>query len=297
MNTAPPLQDFLPLPPLAGWISRGASGEDPEDAAFRSGAALAHLALAARHPGVPQPLWRARLALGAAENGATLAGRRDGAGALRDALAFLRPGDQPGPGGEIWRHWDRAAARRISTQTLTSTLPALEPDLITEALTRTGAEGSPVACAAMALQRVLTHHPRAALPALVLADAALSRALGLDHLLPLLGSGLKPRDLQRRDADLRLACHRAVLRAAGPALGLAADLARRAARLQTVAPKLRAKGAERAVALFLRQDALAPAALTAFMSDRAARRLCDRLVDLGALRELTGRDSFRLYGL
>jgi hypothetical protein len=33
------------------------------------------------------------------------------------------------------------------------------------------------------------------------------------------------------------------------------------------------------------------------MSDRAARRLCDRLVALGALRELTGRDSFRLYGV
>jgi hypothetical protein len=33
------------------------------------------------------------------------------------------------------------------------------------------------------------------------------------------------------------------------------------------------------------------------MSDRAARRLCDRLVDLGTLRELTGRDTFRLYGV
>ncbi len=77
---------------------------------------------------------------------------------------------------------------------------------------------------------------------------------------------------------------------------MAADLARRAARLQAVVPKLRARGSGRAVEMFLAHDALAPAAF-AFMSDRAARRLCDRLVSLGAVRELTGRDTFRLYGL
>jgi hypothetical protein len=77
---------------------------------------------------------------------------------------------------------------------------------------------------------------------------------------------------------------------------MAGDLARAAARLRAVQPKLRAKGAARAVDLFLARDALAPVALD-FMSDRAARRLCDRLVELGAVRELTGRDTFRLYGV
>ena len=74
-----------------------------------------------------------------------------------------------------------------------------------------------------------------------------------------------------------------------------ADLTRRAAHLKAVAPKLRAKGAGEAVEMFLTRDAMAPSALP--LPDRAARRLCDRLVDLGAVRELTGRDTFRLYGV
>jgi len=100
-----------------------------------------------------------------------------------------------------------------------------------------------------------------------------------------------------RGDDLVLACHRAVVRQANEAVRMAQDLSRRAGVLQAVAPKLRAKAAEAAVEMFLTRDAVTPAALTNLMSDRAARRLCDRLVELDAVRELTGRDTFRLYGV
>jgi hypothetical protein len=90
----------------------------------------------------------------------------------------------------------------------------------------------------------------------------------------------------------------AVALAARDAVGLAAELARRADRLLAVAPKLRANGARRVVELLLADDAVSPArAARAGLSDRAARRLFDRLVDLGAVRELSGRPNFRLYGL
>lgn len=79
------------------------------------------------------------------------------------------------------------------------------------------------------------------------------------------------------------------------AMSLAADFARRAAQLKAVVPKLRAKGAGAAVDMFLTHDAATPSALP--LPDRAARRLCDRLVDQGAVRELTGRDTFQLYGV
>ena len=64
-------------------------------------------------------------------------------------------------------------------------------------------------------------------------------------------------------------------------------------------PKLRAKPAAKVVDLLLAEDCVSPAeaARHAPMTDRAARRLFDRLVALGAAREFSGRPTFRLYGL
>lgn len=281
------------LPPLPGWIV-SVPAETMEAAAFRSGAALAHLgqAMAADH--VPLELWRDRLALAAAGNCAAMAGRREGQGALRDALHLTGPGDDPGPAGRLLRQWSRAAARPISVAHLVNALDGMAAERIALCLDATGP--TPVDRAAQVVEAVLTDHPQMEVAALILADAVLARSLGATHVLPLLALTLKPRDLRLRGDDLRLACHRAVVLAVGQALPLAGDLARAAARLRAVAPKLRAKAAGRAVDLFLSRDALVPGALD-FMSDRAARRICDRLVALGAVRELTGRDTFRLYGV
>ncbi|MGJ8606024.1 MAG: DUF1403 family protein [Marivita sp.] len=280
------------LPRMPSWVT-SARSETLEDVAFLSGAALGHLHLVLGREEVPQTLLRERLALRAAEACVTLSGRTERAGELRDMVNLLRPGDLPGPAGETYLAWRRAVERAVSVKALGRALPAVDLGQIATWLD--AGNGAPLTRAAVVLDAVLTEAPRAEVPALILADAALAQALGWDHVVPLLAAGLKRTDLRKRGQNLRLACHRAVTASAVEATRLAVDLARRAALLKGVAPKLRAKGAGEAVEVFLTQDAVAPGALP--LPDRAARRLCDRLVDLGAVRELTGRDTFRLYGV
>lgn len=173
--------------------------------------------------------------------------------------------------------------------------------------------GDPVSAAAKAAAAVFAALPDApAADAEVLAlwafDSALALRLRWPRPVPLIatklldpslrseGGGRRPRP---GDPGWEHAAAVAIALAAVAALDLAADLARRAETLIAVAPKLRAKPAAKIVDLLLAQDCVAPAeaARHAPMTDRAARRLFDRLVTLGAARELSGRPAFRLYGL
>ena len=284
--------DWDMLTRIPPWVT-SARAETLEDGAFLSGAALNHLHVVIASTAVPQALLRDRLALKAAEACVAFSGRPERAAELRDVVHLLRHGDLPGPAGETCLAWRRAAERRVSIWALGRALPTLEPGQIATWLD--AGKGPSVICAAMVLETVLAKAPRAETEALILADAAMARALGWDYLLPLLAAGLKRADLRKRGEDLRLACHRALVSSAVEVARTSADLTRRAAHLKAVAPKLRAKGARDAVEMFLTYEAVAPSALP--LPDRAARRLCDRLVDLGAIHELTGRDTFRLYGV
>lgn len=281
------------LPP---WIA-SMRAQSLEEASFLSGAALSHLHLVLMREGVPLALLRDRLALRAAEACMTFSGRPERAAELRDALHLLRAGDLPGPAGEIALGWRRATERPVSLAALHRAIPEFGTATIGAWIDagQQGAGPAPVARAAKVLETVLADAPRAEAAALILAEAALAQALGWDHLVPLLSLGLRRADLRQEGEALRLACHHAIRTGAVEVARQASDLARGAARLRDVAPKLRAKGAHAALAVFLARDAVAPAALP--LPDRAARRFCDRLVELRAIRELTGRDMFRLYGV
>jgi Protein of unknown function (DUF1403) len=145
-----------------------------------------------------------------------------------------------------------------------------------------------------------------------IADAVLAQKLGWPFALPLLGTEASAGGTTRRirgqeagggnlgqeavgDRVQRLLTVHA--RAALRAIDLSAELGRRAERLLAIAPKLRARGADDVVERLLSDDAIVASERIAGMSDRGLRRLFDRLVDLSAVRELSGRTAFRIYGL
>ena len=163
--------------------------------------------------------------------------------------------------------------------------------------------GAPFA-AADTVKAVLAHRPDAELFALWLADAVLARRLGWPLPVPLLAAALLHPSLRtagRRphpaDPGWTQSCCAAYARAA--ATGLRPRCRTRPPRRKTFAavPQLRAKGADAVVETLLAEDAVMPSGNAGGMSDRARRRLFDRLVSLGAVRELTGRATSRLYGL
>ena len=303
MTTAP--SSTVPDAAVPSWARPGRE-ESLDALAFCSGAALAllHPVAAGLRPETPGALLRERLALQAAEACSRLMGRSERAPEMRDEVHLLRPGGRTGPAGAIFDLWRKAARVRLDgrfAERLDGLLPAGAAGMLDAA----SAAPTPVTGASRTLAAALQAWPREEAAALILAEAALAQALGWPQALPLLATGLSRADLRRDGAALERACHRAVALSCVGALALAADLAGRAERLRQVAPRLRAKGAGEAVRLFLTEDALSPGIALAPvirgsarpMTDRAARRLCDRLESLGALRELTGRASFRLYGL
>lgn len=305
------------MQPLPRWTRSERAGDLSEsEAAFAAGAALLALDRVVR----ADPPWlgglRMRQALTAAAGSARLLRLREDESALRDAHHLTRPGDDPGPAGRLYRSWRGLATGRMGVDPATVDrlcgdrgLPPLSSLL--QNLSAGQGGHSPVGTAADVAAAVITQvspdqRPDSEVLGLMLADIALAARLGWPAPIPLLACVIFDPALKRGPERRRprpggpewsIACYAAYARAAAEAHARALDLARRADRLLMVAPKVRTKGGATALDSLFAEDAVAAATLTGLGSDRAARRFLERLVTLGAIRELTGRPSFRLYGL
>lgn len=308
--------DLSTLPKLPAWVT-SERAETPETVAFRSGAALTVLDQLLSDPrhGVPVRLLANHLALKAATATSKLEGRLARAADIRDAYHLTPPGETRGPDGDLLAFWRKATRIRLTGRDWRDALGGLTgPDLVAEADTwlsagkvRAQTDGPLTACVSV-LRAVLEVDDRAERVACLLSDIVLARTLGWTSLLPITAQYLTKamlRDLIEDGQGAELIVQQRLLESVEDTIRLARDLAVRAAALHVIAPKLRAKGSESAVALFLSEDAVAPSTMlsptiqgtTIPMTDRAARRFCDRLVELGVAREVTGRPTFRLYGI
>ena len=260
---------------------------------------------------------RSRLALQSAAASAKILRLNADAAALRDLRFAL--GDELSPAAKLLSLWRDLGVRppsldpgRILTATAALDLALPDPNGLASSLKDCAGEGDPVSAAAKAAVSAFSIFPdapaaEAEILALWLFDLTIAIRLRWPRPLPLIATKVLDPAL-RSDGGGRLrpgdpawpkTAAGAIALAAASALDLAADLSRRSDTLLAVAPKLRAKPALKIAELLLAEDCVSPAeaARQAPMTDRAARRLFDRLVTLGAVRELTGRPTFRLYGL
>ncbi|WP_330085119.1 DUF1403 family protein [Methylocystis iwaonis] len=319
-------RDALPANAFPKWARASLPALDsmPDvEAAVLAGASLAALhAVVTSGQGEAPPflgVLRARQALAAAARCAPAARLREDDAALRDALLLAAPGAALSPAGRLHALFRLFGAPRFGGDhgdvERAGELLGLNGDMAGYAeiiRAHVAGAGEPLGRSTAAAQAIArqagadgARAETAELLALWAADLVLAKRLGWDRPLALLALRVG----ERRDATGRRlrpgeagwpsAALRAYALAAADAHLAAIDLTRRASTLLAVLPKLRAKPAGRVVALLLADDGVTPAAAARAtgMSDRAARRLFDRLVELGGARELTGRETFRIYGL
>jgi hypothetical protein len=321
--------------PVPAWLRRAVADAQPvagkgvglnalEDVALVAGAAIGALDQIVRREEKWAGAWRQRLALAAAAVTTRQAGRVEDEAALRDAVLLTRPGDDVGPAGRLLLAWRRLAARPaedlLTEKNLGAVLEAFgyAPDDETvgdlaEELRKCSAGIGTVATFAGVFTITQRYGFGRAL-GVWFADALLAQRLGWANAMPLLGTDIASSMRSDRsrgaatlnstlgieeETELAKTLLASQARAALRAIDLSAELGRRADKLAAIAPKLRAKGADAIVERLLNEDALVAARgdKTTAMSDRGLRRLFDRLVELGAVRELSGRSAFRIYGL
>ena len=302
-------------PRLPGWALLRGRDINETDAAFGAGIALKSLDDLIRAELPWLGCWHDRLALKSAAVAAKMLGRSEEEGTIRDAVLLTVAGDDSGPAGKLF-----LATRMLTRQsgTITTTFVkelcallgirwddalASVPDLVDTA-TQSG-RAVPLALADL-ISAIATARPDAEVLALGLAEAVLAHKLNWAKSVPLMlperygpafrTIGGRGRVRPGEPAYPKAICL-ALVDGVDAALRSAVEIDRRAARLLSVAPKLRTKGAEPVIQRLLTEDAVPASVHGSNLSRWAANRLFERLEGFEAVRELSGRSSFRIFGL
>lgn len=301
------------LPAVPVWATPRAPVKDDLEAAWLAGSALNSLDNLVRCDAPWLGAWRHRLALKAATAAVKLIGRREDEAALRDALLLRQPNDDPGPAGNVLIGWRRLVGRSSAPETETFAtvvqLLGLGTSINSDVLVdlRKGVPSVPAPLAAAWIADAVIHVEPSAEPlAWWMADLVLAQRMRWPFPLPILATQIHSPLLRYGNQRVRArpggegfgrACLIAAAAGAAEACTLAAKMAIQARRLEAVAPKLRAKGASEVVRLLLADDAVSGTLTTRSLSRWGSRRLFDRLIQLQAVHELSGRAGFRLFGL
>ena len=300
---------------LPGWALARGGDLSESDVAFAAGIALKSLDDLIRADPPWIGCWRDRLALRSAAVAGRMLGRSEDEHALRDAILLTTTGDDPGPAGRLFLA-TRMLARRtgaITTPFVNELAPLLGmkwdenlasiPDMVDSAIQ--SGRAAPFAMADL-IAATSAVRPDAELLALGLAEAVLAHKLNWSKPVSLLlperfGSAFRTIGGRGRVRPGELTYPKAICLAlvdgVEAALRSAVEIERRALRLVAVAPKVRTKGAEPVIRKLLNEDAVPASAPGSNLSRWAATRLFERLEGFEAVRELSGRSSFRIFGL
>lgn len=305
----------LALRPLPGWAVPRGQVVCEADAAFVAGIALKSLDDLVRSAPAWAGCWRARQALECAAAAARLSGRSVAPAELLDAVLLTAPGDDPGPAGRMFLAFKKLANRNgtITTPFLADLANlmgfsfdeqfALTIDQVDVALQ--SGRAVPFAAADL-VTAIWSNFPNAEILAWALADWLIAQKLSWEFTVPLLmgqryGTAFRApgggRRLRPCDAGFPGAVCQTLVEATRTALRSAGDIARRADCMATVSPKIRTKGADAVYQKLLEEAAVTASAPGTGLSRWASSRLFDRLEKFGAVREFSGRPSFRIFGL